>query len=40
MLAAARYTAAIPCSDLKRARSFYADKLGLTPAQERPDRLF
>jgi catechol 2,3-dioxygenase-like lactoylglutathione lyase family enzyme len=40
MLAAARYTAAIPCSDLKRARSFYADKLGVTPAQERPDRLF
>jgi catechol 2,3-dioxygenase-like lactoylglutathione lyase family enzyme len=40
MLAAARYCAVIPCSDLDRARSFYADKLGLTPAQERPDRLF
>src|ERR1700733_10313925 len=40
MLAAARYCAAIPCSDLDRARSFYADKLGLTPSQERPDRLF
>jgi predicted enzyme related to lactoylglutathione lyase len=24
----------IPASDLKRARDFYADKLGLTPSQE------
>ena len=30
MLAAAHYTAALPCSDLERAKSFYADKLGLT----------
>jgi len=27
-------TANIPASDLSRARAFYADKLGLTPAQE------
>ncbi len=27
-------TANIPASDLKRARAFYADKLGLTPSHE------
>ncbi|MBV9593944.1 MAG: VOC family protein [Actinobacteria bacterium] len=27
-------TANIPASDLNRARAFYADKLGLTPAQD------
>lgn len=34
MLSNARYEAALPCSDLERAKSFYADKLGLTPADE------
>ena len=33
MLSDARYEAALPCSDLERAKSFYADKLGLTPAE-------
>jgi catechol 2,3-dioxygenase-like lactoylglutathione lyase family enzyme len=40
MLSGARYSAAIPCSDLQRAKSFYADKLGLVPTGELPDRLF
>jgi catechol 2,3-dioxygenase-like lactoylglutathione lyase family enzyme len=40
MLSAARYAAALPCSDLDRAKRFYADKLGLRPADERPGRLF
>jgi predicted enzyme related to lactoylglutathione lyase len=34
MLSDARYETSLPCSDLERARSFYADKLGLTPASE------
>ena len=40
MLSGALYAAALPCSDLERAKSFYADKLGLVPADEQPDRLF
>ena len=40
MLPDARYSASLPCSDLERAKSFYADKLGLTPADEQPGRLF
>ena len=40
MLSDARYAAALPCSDLARAKAFYADKLGLVPADERPDRAF
>ena len=40
MLSGARYAASIPCMDLERAKSFYADKLGLVPADEQPDRLF
>ena len=36
MLSDARYEAALPCSNLGRAKSFYADKLGLTPADEQP----
>jgi catechol 2,3-dioxygenase-like lactoylglutathione lyase family enzyme len=40
MLSDARYSASLPCSDLERARSFYADKLGLTPADEQPGRVF
>ena len=34
MLDTATVTANIPAADLKRAREFYADKLGLTPVQE------
>ena len=34
MLDTGTVTANIPASDLTRARSFYADKLGLTPAAE------
>ena len=34
MLDTGTVTANIPASDLARARSFYADKLGLTPATE------
>jgi catechol 2,3-dioxygenase-like lactoylglutathione lyase family enzyme len=31
--------ARIPAKDLERARAFYADKLGLTPTEERPGGL-
>jgi predicted enzyme related to lactoylglutathione lyase len=34
MLASGTVTANIPASDLRRARDFYADKLGLTPSSE------
>jgi predicted enzyme related to lactoylglutathione lyase len=34
MLDKATVTANIPAADLARARAFYADKLGLAPAQE------
>jgi predicted enzyme related to lactoylglutathione lyase len=34
MLKTSRVEANIPAADLKRAREFYADKLGLTPVQE------
>jgi predicted enzyme related to lactoylglutathione lyase len=34
MLNASKVTANIPAADLDRARRFYADKLGLNPAQE------
>jgi len=34
MLNDSKVTANIPAGDLARARDFYADKLGLTPAQE------
>jgi catechol 2,3-dioxygenase-like lactoylglutathione lyase family enzyme len=30
----------LPAQDLDRARAFYADKLGLTPSEERPAGLF
>ncbi|MGH7750884.1 MAG: VOC family protein [Candidatus Dormibacteria bacterium] len=36
MLANARIHATLPASDLERAKAFYADKLGLTPATETP----
>ncbi|MCV2489923.1 VOC family protein [Geodermatophilus sp. YIM 151500] len=34
MLKTSRVEANIPAADLDRARTFYADKLGLTPARE------
>jgi predicted enzyme related to lactoylglutathione lyase len=34
MLSDARYETSLPCSDLERAKAFYSDKLGLTPASE------
>ena len=37
MLNSATITANIPAGDLKRAREFYADKLGLTPSFEMED---
>jgi catechol 2,3-dioxygenase-like lactoylglutathione lyase family enzyme len=36
MLKDATFQATIPAQDLERARRFYADKLGLTPAEESP----
>jgi predicted enzyme related to lactoylglutathione lyase len=36
MLSDSMVTANIPAADLKRAKDFYADKLGLTPTQELP----
>lgn len=32
--------ATIPCQDLGRAKSFYAEKLGVTPAEEQPGGAF
>ena len=37
MLTSASVTANIPAADLDRARAFYADTLGLTPAMEVPE---
>ena len=39
MLSDSKVTANIPAADLERARRFYADKLGLTPADENPGGL-
>jgi catechol 2,3-dioxygenase-like lactoylglutathione lyase family enzyme len=39
MLAHSNVATRLPAQDLHRARSFYADKLGLTPAEERPGGL-
>lgn len=39
MLTDSKVTANVPASDLDRARSFYADKLGLTPTDENPGGL-
>jgi predicted enzyme related to lactoylglutathione lyase len=36
MLSDSKVTANIPAGDIMRARDFYADKLGLTPATELP----
>ena len=37
MLSSASVTANIPAADLDRARSFYADTLGMTPSSEMAD---
>jgi catechol 2,3-dioxygenase-like lactoylglutathione lyase family enzyme len=39
MLKGASVIATIPTQDLKRAKQFYADKLGLTPTEETPEGL-
>ena len=39
MLAHSDVAARLPVQDLERAREFYADKLGLEPAEERPGGL-
>ncbi len=39
MLANARIAGRLPAQDLDRARAFYAEKLGLEPAEERPGGL-
>jgi catechol 2,3-dioxygenase-like lactoylglutathione lyase family enzyme len=39
MLQEGRVATRIPVQDLRRAREFYADKLGLEPAEERPGGL-
>ena len=39
MLDRADVFATIPAQNLERAKSFYADKLGLTPEEERPEGL-
>lgn len=40
MLSDARFEASLPCSDLQRAKSFYAEKLGLSPSDEGPAGAF
>ena len=39
MLGNARVATRLPAQDLERARRFYAEKLGLEPAEERPGGL-
>ena len=39
MLEDSKVAARIPVQDLQRARSFYAEKLGLEPSEERPGGL-
>jgi catechol 2,3-dioxygenase-like lactoylglutathione lyase family enzyme len=39
MLKDGRVATRLPVQDLQRARSFYADKLGLEPSEERPGGL-
>ena len=39
MLKDGRLATRIPVADLKRARAFYAEKLGLEPSEERPGGL-
>jgi catechol 2,3-dioxygenase-like lactoylglutathione lyase family enzyme len=40
MLEDSDVVATIPAQDLERAKSFYADKLGLKPAEERPEGVY
>lgn len=40
MLADASVHTTLPCSDFDRAKAFYAEKLGLTPASEQPAGAF
>ena len=40
MLSDASYHASLPCSDLNRAKTFYAEKLGLTPVDEQEPGAF
>ena len=40
MLSDFEVSATVPASDLERARKFYAEKLGLRPAEETPAGLF
>jgi catechol 2,3-dioxygenase-like lactoylglutathione lyase family enzyme len=40
MLSECPIHAALPATDVERARRFYADRLGLTPESEGPDGLF
>jgi predicted enzyme related to lactoylglutathione lyase len=39
MIAGWRVHAALPATDLERAKSFYAERLGMTPTQERAEGL-
>ncbi len=39
MFASTQTYATLPASDIERAKSYYADKLGLKPTEERPDGL-
>jgi len=39
VLAEGNVASRIPAQDLRRARSFYAEKLGLEPVEERPGGL-
>jgi catechol 2,3-dioxygenase-like lactoylglutathione lyase family enzyme len=39
VLGKSRVATRIPVQDMKRARAFYADKLGLEPSEERPGGL-
>jgi catechol 2,3-dioxygenase-like lactoylglutathione lyase family enzyme len=40
VLADAHFHATIPCSNFERAKRFYTEKLGLTPAEEDPGGAF
>jgi catechol 2,3-dioxygenase-like lactoylglutathione lyase family enzyme len=40
MLEDSEVVATIPAQDLERAKSFYADKLGLKPIEERPEGVY
>jgi catechol 2,3-dioxygenase-like lactoylglutathione lyase family enzyme len=39
LLANANVYSTIPAQDLERAKAYYRDKLGITPAEERPEGL-